>query len=413
MNANNIMMLGLGLQAPWKLIDQNLDTKNSPYELQLQVAADRASKYPCPSCGQMCAAHDFTEKKWRHLNFFQHHCYITARVPRVKCPEHGILLTQVPWARAGSGFTLLFEQAVLSLAREMPVNSVARITEVNDKRLWRIVFHYVDKAVANLDVSGLKAVGLDETASKRRHNYVTVFADMEKSSKPVLFATPGRSGETVTRFKNFIENKDCDANKVTEIVCDMSPAFLSGIRENFPKADVTVDWFHIVQKFVAAVDETRKAEHQQNRLPKGTRFAVLKGKKKLTKVQALALSQLLADGRDTARAWAIKEALGWIRKARSLEEAEERIETFLENASEVIQECTFTQSVTAALKTLEQHKKRVIQRWKSTYTNARMEGLNSLFQAARARARGYRNSETFIAMIYMIGSPVGDILKST
>ena len=49
----------------------------------------------------------------------------------------------------------------------------------------------------------------------------------------------------------------------------------------------------------------------------------------------------------------------------------------------------------------------------STYTNARLEGLNGLFQAARARARGYRSVETFITMIYMIGSPAGAVLKST
>ena len=72
-------------------------------------------------CGQPCPAHDFTEKRWRHLNFFQHHCYITAAVPRVQCPEHGVRLVDVPWARKGSAFTLLFEQAALALVREMPV----------------------------------------------------------------------------------------------------------------------------------------------------------------------------------------------------------------------------------------------------------------------------------------------------
>ena len=53
-----------------------------------------------------------------------------------------------------------------------------------------------------------------------------------------------------------------------------------------------------------------------------------------------------------------------------------------------------------------------MQRWTSTYTNARLEGFNGLFQAARARARGYRNTETFMTMIYLIGSPAGSILKS-
>lgn len=413
MNTNEIMMLGLGLQAPWKLVSQKLDVVKNPYELQLDVAADRGSSFPCPTCGRMCSAHDFKEKKWRHLNFFQHHCYITAKVPRVKCADHGVLLVKVPWAREGSGFTLLFEQAVLSLAREMPVNSIARITEVNDKRLWRIVFHYVNKAVAQLDLTDLKAVGLDETASKRRHNYVTVFIDMEKGKNPVVFATPGKGKETIKRFTSFMEKQGGAADGIQEVVCDMSPAFLSGIKENFKNGEVTVDWFHIVQKFVNAVDETRKNEHRERRLPKGTRFAVLKGKKALTEVQTAALAQMLEEGTDTSKAWIVKEALNWIRRSTTIEEAEERITEFLKKASELIKGCRFTRSVVDALKTLKNHRNRVVRRWQSTYTNARLEGMNSLFQAARARARGYRNPLTFIAMIYMIGSPVGEIFKST
>ena len=65
-----------------------------------------------------------------------------------------------------------------------------------------------------------------------------------------------------------------------------------------------------------------------------------------------------------------------------------------------------------ALATLERHAERVVRRWTSTYTNARMEGLNSLFQAARARARGYRTNKNFITMIYMIASPAGAVLNN-
>ena len=159
------------------------------------------SKYACPVCGEACAAHDFQEKTWRHLNFFQHHCYVHASVPRVKCPDHGVKLVDVPWARKGSAFTLLFEQAALTLVREMPVNAAARIMEITDKRLWRVVQHYVAKAVASFDLSAVQAIGLDETASKRGHNYVTVFIDMERRDKPVLFVTPGKGKETVKEFK--------------------------------------------------------------------------------------------------------------------------------------------------------------------------------------------------------------------
>jgi len=69
--------------------------------------------------------------------------------------------------------------------------------------------------------------------------------------------------------------------------------------------------------------------------------------------------------------------------------------------------------VRKALNTLQSHMRRILQRWESTHANARMEGLNSLFQAARARARGCRNDETFIHMIYMIAAPMKCIFKST
>jgi transposase len=81
---NEILLLGLGIQSPWQLVAQRLDVDKQPHELHLQVSSERGTKYACPVCGAPCPAHDFQEKKWRHLNFFQHHCYIHASVPRVK-----------------------------------------------------------------------------------------------------------------------------------------------------------------------------------------------------------------------------------------------------------------------------------------------------------------------------------------
>ena len=144
MNGNDIIALGLGLQSPWEITGQLLDTSKSPHELRLTIAAGRGALFPCPACGKLCHAHDFKEMSWRHLNFFQHHCIITASVPRVRCPEHKVRQVDVPWARKGSSFTLLFEQAAMLLVREMPVLTTARLLEMNDKRLWRIVLHYVE-----------------------------------------------------------------------------------------------------------------------------------------------------------------------------------------------------------------------------------------------------------------------------
>lgn len=148
----------------------------------------------------------------------------------------------------------------MTLVREMPVNAAARIIEITDKRLWRIVEHYVDKAIAQFELSGVEAIGLDETASKRVHNYVTVFIDMEKRQEPVLFATPGKGKQTLKQFAEFLKVHGGDCANIREAVCDMSPAFLRGVAEELPNAEVTVDWFHIAQTFTQALDDVRKQE---------------------------------------------------------------------------------------------------------------------------------------------------------
>ena len=413
MDANTVLALGLGVTPPWRLVGQRLDTSKQPHELHLEVAADRGSLFPCPVCGKPCKAHDFAEFTWRHLNFFQHHCYITAKVPRTDCPEHGVLRITVPWAREGSRFTLLFEQAALMLVREMPVLAAARIIEITDQRLWRIVTHYVGKAVERLDLSKLAAVGLDETAAKRGQNYVTVFIDIDRGDKPVVFVTPGRGKETVARFKAFLTEHGGSPGRIAEVVCDMSGAFIAAIGENFETATVTVDWFHVVQLFTKAVDEVRRAEVKRSKLPKALRWAVLKrADGRLTEAQVTALAELEASDLFTAVAWRIKEKLRWVRQAQSIQAARWRITNFLRHASELLDPDPILDPVRRALATVETQSTRILQRWTSSHSNARLEGLNGLFQAARARARGYRNVTTFATIIYLIAAPLGNLFES-
>lgn len=410
MNANDLLTLGLGLSEPWKVTDQTLDLEKQPSELRLEVEADRGSLSPCPECLELCKAHDFKEFTWRHLNFFQHHCLIRARVPRVKCPEHGIHRVQVPWARPGSGFTLLFEQVIMTLAREMPVATIARFVGTTDTRLWRVIGHYVAKAMESIDLSGLESLGLDETASKRGHNDVTIFIDMDRDVRPVVFAVAGKGKETVRQFKKHLKAKGGAPDRVLEVVSDMSGSFVPGVREHFKSAEVTVDWFHVVQLFTKAVDDVRKAEARQRDLPKGIRWGVLKGRETAkTQSQAEALEELEKEAFATGFAYRIKEQLRWIRRAETSPAAKWRATNFLKFAHEKVENEPLLSSVRIALKTFEKHLERILYRWRSWHPNARLEGFNGLFQAARARARGYRNVTNFIMMIYLIGAPIADI----
>ena len=413
MEANDLLTLGLGLTAPWRVVDQSLDLSKQPSELRLEVEAARGERYPCPACGALCKAHDFAEFSWRHLNFFQHHCLIKARVPRVRCPEHGLKRVNVPWARPGSGFTLLFEQAVMLLAREMPVNAVARYVGVTDKRIWRVVTHYVLKAMGKLDLSRLCGIGLDETATRRGHHYVTIFVDMDRESRPVVFATPGKGKECLKTFAAYLKGRQGNPENVVEVVCDMSPAFLSAAEATFRNAAVTVDWFHVVQIFTKALDEVRRLEAREVILPKAARWAVLKGLETWrSEEQVAALKELEERGLATATAFRVKELLRWVRKADTRQGARWRATRFFEFARELAGDSVLLAPVRKALNTFEDHLPRILRRWDSLLSNARLEGLNGLFQAARSRARGCRNVTTFITMIYLIGAPITQLLEA-
>lgn len=414
MDANDVLALGLGVTPPWKLVGQRLDTTMQPNQLHLEVAAARGGLFPCPACAKLCKAHDFAEFTWRHLNFFQHHCYVTAKVPRTDCREHGVLRINVPWAREGSRFTLLFEQVAIMLVREMPVLAAARIIGITDQRLWRIIEHYVTKAVESIDLTRVKAIGLDETAAKRGQTYVTVFIDLDRKQKPVVFVTPGRGKDTVARFKAFLAEHGGSPSRIVEVVCDMSGAFIAAVGETFENAAITVDWFHVVQMFTKAVDDVRRAEAKHGKLPKTLRWAILKrADGRLTNAQADALAELEASDLFTAIAWRIKEKLRWVRKAESVQAARWRITHFLRHAGQLLADDPILDPVRKALTSFEKHLERILQRWSSSHSNARLEGLNGLFQAARARARGYRNTTTFATMIYLIAAPLEDLFQST
>ena len=101
MNESEVIKLGLGIDEPWEIVGQLFDMSVEPNQLKIRLQAARGTEFPCPVCGRMCKAHDYKEKTWRHLNFFQHHCCITAKVPRTRCPEHGVKMINIPWARRG------------------------------------------------------------------------------------------------------------------------------------------------------------------------------------------------------------------------------------------------------------------------------------------------------------------------
>jgi transposase len=397
MQAQDLLLFqaALGLSDPWRVTGVEFDVEAK--RLDLRVDFPRGSTFCCPECDRAgLKARDTEEKTWRHLDFFQHQAYLTARVPRVECPEHKVRLVAVPWARPRSGFTLLFEVLVMAMVREMPVATLAALVGESDMRIWRIVHHYVDEAVEAQDLSWTKRVGIDETSSRRGHEYVSVFADLDE--RRGVFCVEGRDHETVQAFSLFLETHGGDPDQVSEVCQDMSEAFLKGTREHLPAAQVTFDRYHIRSHLSKAVDEVRREESKHHRdLLANTRYMWLKRPKNLTERQRDLLDELLARPLDTVGAYTLAQQFDSFYEIEDPNTAEEYLRRWI---AEV--DATDLEPLHKFARMLEDHWLGVIRWHHSRISNGLLEGLNSLIQAAKRRARGYRTNRNFITMIYLI-----------
>lgn len=387
----------LGLEEPWQVVDVKFDAEGRRLDLWIDFA--KGSKFPCPECGEGdCTVHDTEPHTWRHLNFFQHEAYLHARVPRVKCQEHGVKQVKVPWARPRSDFTLLFEALVMALVAEMPVKPVAELVGETDKRIWRIVHHYVDRAVEAQDLSGMEQVGIDDTSFRRGQDYVSVFCDLDPSERRAVFVTEGRDHETVEQFAAFLADHGGDPKRIKEVCQDMSQAYLAGVRESLPRAQVTFDRYHVKQKLSEAVDEVRRAEAKEHKeLLKNTRYLWLKRTDNLTVKQLDWLDQLLQHPLQTVRVWEQALKFDDFYEITDPEAAAEYLRRWVVDAR-----ATGIEPLVKFTETVEAHWQGVIRWHHSQVSNGLLEGLNSLIQAAKRRARGYRTPRNYKAMIYLV-----------
>lgn len=390
-----LFQMALGLTPPWQVSATEFDPISKRLDIRLDFP--RGSTFSCPECEQAgLKAFDTAEKTWRHLNFFQHEAYLTARVPRTKCDKCGTHLVDVPWARSESGFTLLFEAMIMVLAKNMPVKTIASFVNEHDTRLWRVLHHYVDDAREKADHSQVKQVGMDETSRRRGHNYVSLFVDLD--SPRVLFATDGKDASTVKRFKQDLIAHGGDPSSIEEMCCDMSPAFISGVEKQFPEAQLTFDKFHVMKIINDAVDQVRREEINDRPELKGTRYIWLKNQTNLKESQSDLLEQLTIKKLNlkTSRAYHIR--LNY--QEMYLQPAQE--------AAAFLKRWYFwathsrLEPIIKAAKTIKRHWNGVLRWFTSKINNGILEGINSLIQAAKARARGYRTKRNLIAMIYLI-----------
>ena len=279
----------------------------------------------------------------------------------------------------------------------MPVHTVGKIIREEDHKIWTLLERYVNMALAKNDYSELKAVGMDETSKSKGHDYITLFVDLLK--KRALFIAEGKDHATVKAFVEDIKTHNGSAKEIKDVSCDMSKAFIKGVEDNLPNAKITFDRFHIMKIINKAVNDVRKQEAITQAILKGNQYIFLKNEKNLTSAQRQTRQELSMPGLNlkSIRALHLRENFQEVYKAQTMEDFERLLKAWYFWVTH-----SRLKPIIAAAHTIKDHWEGVMQ-WRKTHIdNGLLEGLNSLIQAAKAKARGFRTFRCFRIVAFLI-----------
>lgn len=208
---------------------------------------------------------------------------------------------------------------------------------------------------------------------------------------------PGKDHSTLNTFKIDLENHGGNAFNILDVSCDMSPAFIKGINKFLSNAKITFDKFHIIKLINEAVDKTRRADAKLHPvILKGCRYIFLKNKQNLSETQEKKKLELKDLNLDSMKALQMREAFQAIYTADTAED----FVVLLKEWHEWVSCCDIEPMVQIATM-VHTHWDGIV-RWKETQiNNGILEGLNSVIQAAKRKARGY-GRDHFIMMTYLI-----------
>ena len=388
-SSEELFTKALQLEEPWYI--EKVEFKNE--ELHMYVAFKKGFKFKNKENNET-TAYDTISKVWRHLNFFQYKAYIHCDVPRIK-NSNGINMVEVPWSRPNSGFTMLFESFVIELSKIMSVKAIAKIVKEYDTRIWRILGYYVTKTREKVDYSEVTKIGIDET-SVSGHNYITIGVDLDKSR--VIAITKGKDASTIDRIADDIKEHKCKKEQIKIATSDMSPAFTIGIKKNFKNAINVYDKFHVMKMINEALDKVRKREVNKNEILKNSKYLFLKNRSNLKEEQQEKLEMLInSEYLETSIVYKYKLQFQEIYNSLiTKEDAEERIKLWIKEASN-----TKIKELKKLAKTIGMKIENILNYFEYRITNATLEGINSIIQLAKSRARGFKNIENFKTIIYL------------
>jgi len=388
----------LGLTDPWFVKSVKLDVQS--VRVDIEVEPRKEAHWQCPVCGKAVALYDHAETRtWRHLDSCQFQTYLHARVPRVGCPEHGILNATLPWGERGSRFTMLMERLIIEVMQQCyTVSGVCRLLCISWDEAHGVMIRSVRRGLARRRQQPSKYIAVDEKSIRRGHSYVTVVCDLERSA--VLHVAEGRDSEALAGYYRQLTPQQIQA--IQAVALDMGLPYVKATKEHLPEGEdkIVFDRFHIMKMANEALDRVRQQEHailyrQSNAILKGSKQMWLWAEENLPQKYQDRFALLKQLDLKTSVAWAMKENLRRLWGQLTLTAGRDHLVNWIEwvNRSAI-------KPMMHMAKTLTQQMPKVLNYLLHPITTNASEGMNSKIQAIKHKSAGFRNTDNFIQAIY-------------
>jgi transposase len=362
----------------------------------------RRRRRVCAVCGQtgrQLEIHDRRRKRWRHLDLGASRCVIECELRRLRCPDCGVHLEPVPWARPGAAHTRDFEDVVAWLAQQMAKTPIAGLLRIGWDTVGRIVERVVADHLNERRLAGLVALGIDEISYRRGQRYLTSVVDHRAGA--IVWCAPGRNYETLQAFFDLLGQH---RHSIRAVSIDMSGGYEKAIREAIPQAEVCFDPFHVVRLAQRAVDQVRRDEwnaHQRShtetgRWIKGTRWSLLKSPHKQSLSQLALLAEVQQANKPLYRAFLLKEELRLLYQLDDPTLAPEHLDAWLAWASR-----SRLDPFIKLARTIRHHRHGILAATRLGLNNGRLEGLNSRIRLISHRSFGFHSAAPLIALVYL------------
>jgi transposase len=378
----------LGLKDPWKVTKVELDPAASRVDVWIK---DRSGvKWSCSECRRKASVYDHSEERvWRHLNTCQFGTYIHARLPRVKCPEHGVRQVSAPWAEPGSRFTLLYENWVIDTLKECDVTGANHLTGTSWYEAWNIMEKAVARGLCRKKSRVPEYLGIDEKSFAKRHRYETLVCDLINGT--VECVLEARSQDSLEGYSGQFSKEELKGIKA--IAMDMWDPYIAATKDLIPDAEgkIVFDRFHVTKQVSDALDKVRRQEHKNlmangEEWLKGTKHLWLMNEEKIPDWRKPEFDEIRKMKLKTGRAWAIKESLRHFWDYRYPKNAEKYFKRWYFWATH-----SRLKLMIKAAKTLKRYFANILTYFKHRITNSVTEGLNSKIQTVKQMACGFRN----------------------